>query len=797
MKILRLLRSNIINRYEAHRKNHRWVFMKEVSKYLFLFGTCVFFFVILNKKLSRSPEYSPATYFSDGSLSYIKLSRDEHWRRPIDLNNLPSHVTQGLFCLEDKNFYRHSGIDLVAIARAVSQNISAKRIVSGGSTLSMQVARMQFRLPRTFVSKIYESMYALYLEVFLSKKQILQLYLDSAPFGGNVEGLETASQLYFQKSAQFLNPAETAFLYLLPQSPKRIRQLDKNVVMEARNRNLARWKACRVLSELDYAKAIQTAIPQVKYPMPHWSPHLNEWILSQPLTVVNATSLDSGIQKQLERLVQDRRMELNEQGVYNIAALVVENKSQKILGAIGNFSNKEFVHGQQISSFFVNRSTGSLLKPFIFSLLLQNGEIFPETLLEDIPTKINDYEPENYDNTYSGLVAADSALAHSLNVPWIRELKKIGYESLLRLLSYGGINPNRPIGEYGLSIAIGSYEANLWNMVRAYSALANGGKISDLQWLNETHSKSEIGTKQKAKLNTKQWLDEGASYLTGKALTIRGRPDYIIDPTFLRDKTLRWKTGTSQGRKDAWMIGFTGAVTIGVWLGNLDNTPSPALTGAELAAPLVFDIYKSIQQNQSDMSHEIALPTKQLSSYEVCEFSGLPASPACTHKKSVIGIKNAPLKRTCPYHQHVLVDIRTEKRVDQNCAPDTKWTAVKTYLSLPPDLSFWSHIQLRELKTTPDYDSRCESLAVEKGQLKILSPENKNYLMHSGFLNNLMELPLEVTASNLGDWRCYINGKILDSDFINQRVLQLPTGDYNLFCSDSLGRSDKTNFTIQ
>jgi penicillin-binding protein 1C len=460
----------------------------------------------------------------------------------------------------------------------------------------MQVARLLEPKKRTLSSKIIEALRALQLEAQLSKSEILDLYLTYAPFGANIEGLEAASYRYFKKPSKFLAPGELAFLLLLPQSPHRWDRKSVSSLETKRAQVLDRLLACDVISAEDRDQALTSPIPEWRSSFESHAEHLSDLVpAKQPSnTSFNIqTTLDYQIQSSIEDLIHHSEASLRAKGILNVSVLVLDNPSGELRAAIGNFDFYRSSDNQKMTGFNTFRSTGSLLKPFIFARLIEAGQMLPATLLEDVPIDVEGYEPKNYDGQFSGLVEAQLALSNSLNVPWVKQLRDHGIDGFLTFLLNSGMRSSLTRDKLGLSIAIGGLETTQWDLLMLYRALARDGKIKPIRWLRNEPSRDEW-----------QWLHPGAVELTRDALAIRGRPDFAIDPSYLKQSDIRWKTGTSQGNRDAWAIGFTARYTIAVWLGNLDYAPAPALVGPEVSAPILFDAFSRIRNIDKEPLHQ-------------------------------------------------------------------------------------------------------------------------------------------------------------------------------------------------
>ncbi len=820
-----------------------------------------------------SPDHSPQVLANNGAILRAYLSRDEKWRFAVDVDGLPQHVSSGLLCLEDKRFYHHPGVDFFALSRAFGQNVSAKKIVSGGSTITMQVARLLVPRKRTYVAKLSEILRSIILETQLTKREILELYLTYAPFGANIEGLETAAQLYFSKPARLLSPAEAAFLFLLPQSPNRWEKKPLATLLELRNRSVRRFFDCGLISETELNSSLLVPLPQWRGKFRTRAAHFADGVRgvgrnvamigaikkSTPDTLkttmqtsrepkrksqINAmniqtiaspikTTIDVTLQKLVEELVASREARLRQLGILNVGLLVVDNATGEIRAAVGNFDQARDGDAQSITSYLVPRSPGSLLKPFLYGFLIEAGEILPETLLEDVPFEVAGYAPKNYDGEFRGLVEARMALANSLNIPWVKKLEDIGTDPFVTFLMQSGLRSPQKRTDLGLSLVIGGLEINLFDLVMLYRSLADDGRMRPL-----------VEQMSLAKMNQSagwRWMHPGAAHFVREALKVRGRPDFAIDPQFLSHPSIRWKTGTSQGNHDAWAIGFDPNLTVGVWLGNLDRRPSPSLVGPEIAAPLLFDVIDRIRQTNRNQLSQIDWNPQRLEHVEVCAFSGFLAGPSCRHRKTVFGIRGLTLRHRCPFHHDILVDTKSGLRITRDCANEKMRVETKSALEFPADVASWLHQGFAGSELAPSFHPSCRERPVARGNggLRIITPEDTTYVLHSGLAPtdrrgrwvsgqgavNLgvktesssvtsevvarlrknarqpaLLLPLRLkTVGSPEDFHCYLDGNLLGlhgADGITPS-LTVAVGDHVLLCADDQGRSDRVRFSVE
>jgi penicillin-binding protein 1C len=515
----------------------------------------------------------------NGKLLRAYAMADGRWRLPVDARTGvdPSYLKL-LLAYEDRRFYAHHGVDPQALGRAAWQLVSSGRIVSGGSTITMQLARlMEPRRERSLSAKFRQMVRAVQLEQQLTKDQILDLYLALAPFGGNLEGIRAASIAYFGKEPKRLSLAEAAVLVALPQSPE-TRRLDRHpeVAQIARDRVLDRMvEDGRVpVEDADQAKAV--AVPRLRKPMPILAPHSADQAMATVKdTPVIKLTLDSGLQKVLEALARDRAIALGSN--ISVAIVAVDNESGDVLAHVGSPDYFDDRRAGQVDMTRAVRSPGSTLKPFIYGLAFEDGFVHPESLIDDRPIRFGSYAPENFDMTFQGTVPVRKALQLSLNVPAIALLDRVGSSHLSSRLKQAGANLVLPKDEApGLAMGLGGVGVTLQDLVQLYSGLARLGTTRPLR---------EIVRATEDARDNLRLMDQVAAWQVGNVLI--GTPP----PENAAHNRIAFKTGTSYGYRDAWSVGFDGRLTIGVWVGRPDGAPVPGLVGRTAAAPILFDAF--------------------------------------------------------------------------------------------------------------------------------------------------------------------------------------------------------------
>jgi penicillin-binding protein 1C len=531
--------------------------------------------------LGRDLEMSRLVLDRDGKLLRAYLTSEGRWRLAATRDQVDPQYLEALFAYEDKRFLKHYGIDPLAFSRAAFQLVTNGRIVSGGSTLTMQVARLlEPRDHRSLDAKLRQTVRALQLEWLLGKDEILALYLTLAPYGGNLEGVRAASFAYFGKEPRRLTLGEAALLVALPQSPEH-RRPDRNpeAAKRARDRVLDRIAGHGLFSEAEIAHAKEERVPTERKPMPLIAPHAADQALTRtPNEGEIELTIDAGLQRMLEGLTRDRAQALGPD--MSVALVVVDNPTGEVLARVASPDYFDERRAGQVDLTQAVRSPGSALKPFIYGLGFEDGLIHPESLIEDRPIRYAGYAPENFDLTFQGTVTVRRALQLSLNVPAVAVLDEVGPSRLIARLAQAGAPLVLPRREApGLALGLGGVGVRLTDLTMLYAGLARGGAVAPLT--------ERLGAPQVSPLRL---MEPVAAWYV--ANTLLGTPP----PESAAGGRIAFKTGTSYGYRDAWAIGFDGRHTIGVWAGRPDGAPVAGLVGRLSAAPILFDAFARLGQ---------------------------------------------------------------------------------------------------------------------------------------------------------------------------------------------------------
>ncbi|GHU23596.1 penicillin-binding protein 1C [Spirochaetia bacterium] len=659
-----------------------------MKKFIF-FTIAIFFFFVLfvPVKLFDDP-YSPVLYDRNGELLGALVAGDGQWRFPPG-DSVNKKFAAALIEYEDKRFRYHKGVDPAAIARAFWLNIRAGHTVSGASTITMQVVRLsRAPKPRTLIEKIIEALLAIRIESTTSKEKILGLYADHAPFGANVVGLDAAAWRWFGRPPEELSWAEAATLAVLPNGP--------GLVHPGRNREILRTKRDALLDRLckaghfdreTLALAKLEDLPGVPELLPQLAPHLVARLSGVPDQKSRIqTTLDAKMQSRAQTIMNRWAARFAEQGINNAACLIMDTMTGAVRAYIGNV---ESVSAPDVDLVIARRSSGSLLKPFLYAAMLDSGDLLPSALVSDIPTRVGSYSPENNNRSYLGVVPADQALARSLNVPAVRELRVYGVDRFARLLrELGCTTLFRPGDDYGLPLILGGAEVTLWDMAGLYGGLARSAAGIAAPVFPPTVMNAPVAKKSR--------ISAGAAWLTLEALTFVARPgEEAIWQNYADAQRIAWKTGTSFGNRDTWAVGVTPEWTVAVWVGNATGEGKADLKSNSTSAPVLFELFSAIRQNARTWFPE---PSDYLAPVEVCAFSGFPAGIECEKVQTLMIPAAAPAHRVCPYCRTLIFnESGTAEITPQGGEPVTR----QKWFILPPAEEWYYRAWNLDYRTPP------------------------------------------------------------------------------------------------
>lgn len=674
------------------------------------------FLFSLPSKLFKSPT-SFVIEANNGNLLSAAIASDGQWRFPV-ADSVAVKFKTCIIAFEDKRFYDHFGLDFLAMGRAMRQNFKAKSVVSGGSTLTMQVIRLSRQQDRTIWQKLLEVILALRLELKYSKEEIINLYAANAPFGSNVVGLEAASWRYYGRDAKTLSWGEMATLAVLPNSPSLVHP-GKNSVRLIKKRNDLLDKLAR-LKYIDQATANLSKlepVPGKPLPLPQNAPHLlNRFKAERANLEISSTkirsTLNEDIQLKINSILKRYNNRYRANDINNISALVLDAKTGHVVSYVGNIYQPENADLEShVDMIKAPRSPGSTLKPLLYASMLNDGFILPHTLVPDIPTQIAGYSPQNYDLGYDGAISADKALSRSLNIPAVKMLQQYKYERFYDKLKKLGIGTlNQPADHYGLSLILGGSEVTMWDLANTYMGMVRTlnhfntykGLYNPNDYNQATYFASE--TKNEKDYQRNSFLDHGAIWATFNAMEEVMRPgDEGLWEQFSSSQRVAWKTGTSFGFRDAWAVGLTPNYVVCVWVGNADGEGRPGLVGIEAAAPVLFDIFRLLPNGKW-----FETPTTKLRKTKVCKQSGYKAGENCPDVVNEWIPASGEKTAACPFHKLIHLDRTGTYRVTDQCESVTNMQH-KSWFILPPAMEYYYKIKNSDYKSLPAFMIGCEN----------------------------------------------------------------------------------------
>jgi penicillin-binding protein 1C len=649
---------------------------------------------------------------NDGTLLGARIADDGQWRFP-GFDHVPDKFEKALLTFEDRYFYYHPGINPISIMRAFANNIRAGKIVTGGSTITMQIARISGgNRPRTYGEKFIEMLSALKLELFRSKDAILLLYTTNAPFGGNTVGLEAAAWRYTGKSSADLTWAEAAALAILPNSPALVFPGRNQELLKKRRDDLLRRLYERsFFDSLTLVLALDEPLPGSPKSLPSKASHLTDYFFARNRGRVIRTTINPVLQEKATEIINTHQKDLSENYIFNSACIIIEVESGNVLAYVGNSTLEEAsAHGGDVDIIWSKRSTGSILKPILYAAMQQSGDLLPNTLIADVPTRFQGFSPMNFDKSYSGAVTAGMALSQSLNIPAVKMLQKYNPGKFLDLLHKTGFTTfNKSADYYGLSLILGGGETSLWDLAGVYASMS---RVLNRYLKEEKYNADDYHPPvliayddfpEDKKSPTDPPLSASSIWLTFKALQQVHRPESETGWQYFESSPdLAWKTGTSFGFRDGWAVGTTPSYVIGVWTGNADGEGRPGLTGISAAAPILFDLVSLMQPGEW-----FRTPDKELTTIKVCARSGFRAGPDCPETVETQTTVNGLRSDACPYHQMIHLNKSRTLQVNSDCASPAG-IINESWFVLPPAMEYFYRQKHPEYKILPPVAPGCQ-----------------------------------------------------------------------------------------
>ena len=730
--------------------------------------------------------YSTVVTDRNEELLGARIASDGQWRFP-PRNTTPEKIKECLITFEDKHFYHHWGVNPFAIGRAFYQNVKNKRIVSGGSTLTMQTIRLARNESRTFREKLIEMIWATRLEFRASKEEILSMYISHAPFGGNVVGLDAAAWRYFGHSADDLSWAESAMLAVLPNAPAMIHlSKGRKTLLDKRNRLLKQLLEKKTIDSSTYELAISEPLPDEPHPLPQIAPYLVSRFYQERNGEYSRSTINKGIQTQIEDLAERWSNEFRRSDIRNLAILVIDIPSNQVVAYCGNVHFDQKQGGNQVDVIQAPRSTGSILKPFLYYAMLQEGSLLPDMLLPDVPVNINGFTPQNFSMQFEGAVPASEALARSLNIPAVTMLQRYGVPKFHSFLQQIGLKTiNRSSSHYGLSLILGGAEATLWDVTNAYAMMGRS-----LLQLPQRSCSLLLPTSRITESTDP--FQPGAVWQTLDALKEVNRPEEIDWKSIPSMQTIAWKTGTSYGFRDAWAVGVTPRYAVGVWVGNATGEGKPGLVGAQTAGPVLFDIF-----NLLPSSSWFTRPAGIFVEAEVCRKSGHLKGRFCDETDTLLVLPAGLRTEACPYHHLVTLSANESQRIYENCA-NTEPTLRKSWFTLPPVWEWYYKQHHPEYKPLPPFKAGCGEDTFQPMQF-IYPPMNARIKLPKQLDGSKGFLTVELAHNNPNAtvfWHLDETYQAQTQDF-HKISLQPAAGKHSLTAVDGEGNTISTTFFVE
>ena len=730
--------------------------------------------------------YSTVVTDRNEELLGARIASDGQWRFP-PRNTTPEKIKECLITFEDKHFYHHWGVNPFAIGRAFYQNVKNKRIVSGGSTLTMQTIRLARNESRTFREKLIEMIWATRLEFRASKEEILSMYISHAPFGGNVVGLDAAAWRYFGHSADDLSWAESAMLAVLPNAPAMIHlSKGRKTLLDKRNRLLKQLLEKKTIDSSTYELAISEPLPDEPHALPQIAPYLVSRFYQERNGEYSRSTINKGIQTQVEDLAERWSNEFGRSDIRNLAILVIDIPSNQVVAYCGNVHFDRKQGGNQVDVIQAPRSTGSILKPFLYYAMLQEGSLLPDMLLPDVPVNINGFTPQNFSMQFEGAVPASEALARSLNIPAVTMLQRYGVPKFHSFLQQIGLKTiNRSSSHYGLSLILGGAEATLWDVTNAYAMMGRS-----LLQLPQRSCSLLLPTSRITESTDP--FQPGAVWQTFDALKEVNRPEEIDWKSIPSMQTIAWKTGTSYGFRDAWAVGVTPRYAVGVWVGNATGEGKPGLVGAQTAGPVLFDIF-----NLLPSSSWFTRPAGIFVEAEVCRKSGHLKGRFCDETDTLLVLPAGLRTEACPYHHLVTLSANESQRIYENCA-NTEPTLRKSWFTLPPVWEWYYKQHHPEYKPLPPFKAGCGEDTFQPMQF-IYPPMNARIKLPKQLDGSKGFLTVELAHNNPNAtvfWHLDETYQAQTQDF-RKISLQPAAGKHSLTAVDGEGNTISTTFFVE
>jgi penicillin-binding protein 1C len=784
-------------------------FLKRIFQYkavrIISYGLLLFIALDLIFPFKVQPNYSTLITDSEGKVLHAFLNNQDKWRMKTELSEITPTLEKAIVYKEDRWFRWHFGVNPFAIMRAGVRNVFTGRRTSGASTITMQVVRLLNPKSRTYFNKIIEILRAFQLEVHYSKDEILQLYLNLVPYGSNIEGIKSASILYFQKSPDVLSLAEVMALAIIPNRPSSLRLgINNDFILKERNRWLEEFKIDQVFHNQDIDDALSEPLNVQRHEAPKLAPHLSLRLKQENPTEANIhSSLIRNKQLTIEKIVQNYVSRLYAMNIHNAAVMVINNQTHQVEAYIGSADFNNPVDGGQVDGVRAIRSPGSTLKPLLYATAFDKGIITPKSMINDVPTNFGGFEPENFDKLFHGKVSVEFALANSLNIPAVKLLKEITTPVLvdkLKKADFQAVKKNS--SKLGLSLVLGGCGVTLEELTNLFSSFANEGRFQKAFYLTRSVGRPQPPLRWRGGVSgrlspspTERGLgatdasgevcSKESTYLINQILTQITRPDLPNNYAYTyRMPKIAWKTGTSFGKKDAWSIGYNAKYTVGVWIGNFSGEGVPELSGANIATPLLFDIFNTIDYNSSSKWFK---SPENITLRKVCAESGDVPNEFCINQVTDYYIPSVSKMTQCTHARYVYVSADASMSYCSHCMPDSG-AVKKIFPNHAPELVSWFETKHILYERVPTHNPKCERVFAENAPQIVYPVDGSEYILDK---NDTQKLMLNAQVRNdVKEIYWYINDKLLQKATPNTPIFFEPTaGKIKISCSDDKGRN--------
>ena len=728
-------------------------------------------------------QYSKEIIADDGTLLSAYLTDDDKWRLRTDIDEVSPELIKAIIEKEDSWFFWHFGVNPISIVRAIFSNAASGKRISGASTITMQVVRLLEPRERTHFNKLIEMFRAVQFELHYSKREILEIYLSLLPFGGNIEGVESASYIYFNRPPKQLSLAQSILLSAIPNDPNS-RRLDRynDDIFRVRNYWINYFEKENTFPQNDLNDALDEPIETHRYAIPSLAPHFTYFLKDNYNSDRINTTLNLRIQQTAEELLLNHINRVFLKGITNGAVLIIDNKTSSVVGYCGSADFDDISTSGQVNGITAVRSPGSTLKAALFAHAFDEGILTPQMKIEDIPTDFHGYEPDNYDLKFYGNISASFALENSLNIPAVKLLRKIRLENFINLLEGSGFDEiSNKKKKLGLSLILGGCGVTLEELTRLFTSFARNGELHPL-----VYNKDQIDDGVDVKV-----FSPASSYLVAKILSGINRNDIVDLSNYSKLPKFAWKTGTSYGKRDAWAIGFNPNYTIGVWMGNFDGKGSPHLSGAEAAVPLLFDLFNSIDYGSDNKWFK---KPSEVFEREVCRESGLLPTRYCDRTITDFAIRNSSHNRICNIHQPVYVNLEETIQYCTGCLPSDGYER-KVYPVYDPELTVWLSENNYNFNKPPHHNPDCQAKFTQNGP-RILSPsEDYDYLIEEDSGQEIMLLAASDSKAKTHYW--YVNDKFYTKCNPGEKIFLKPeNGENKISCLDDKGRDESVSILV-